>query len=77
MKWKANTPANPEFGDKIVKKQFAFLPTRVGEHWVWLESYYEMYEYRWGGETIGYFGTYPHRTRSMSEETLIQDMGTE
>ena len=73
MKWKAKTPANPEFGDKIVKKQFAFLPTRVGEHWVWLESYYEMYVYRWSRN--GMYGewriTDPHPTRAVSEETLM------
>lgn len=73
MKWKAKTPANPEFGDKIVKKQFAFLPTRVGEHWVWLESYYEMYVYRWSGH--GMYGewriTEPHPTRVMSKEALL------
>lgn len=76
MKWKAKTPANPEFGDKLIQKEFAFLPTRVGEHWVWLESYYEMYVYRWGGETIGYYRTYPHPTRAMSEETLMYKLDT-
>ena len=72
MMWKAKTPANPEFGDKIVQKQFAFLPTRVGEHWVWLESYYEMFVYRVAGDSVlGYYATYPHPTRAMSKEALL------
>jgi len=76
MKWKAKYPANPKFGDMAVQKEFAFLPTRVGEHWVWLESYYEMYVFRLS--RIGMHGdwraTEPHPTRSLtlpeiSEET--------
>lgn len=76
MKWKAKTPANPKFGDKLVQKEFAFLPTRVGECWVWLEPYYEMYVFRWGGEATGYYRTYPHPTRAMSEETLMSKLDT-
>ena len=72
MKWKAKTPANPSFGDKIVQKQFAFLPTRVGEHWVWLESYYELFVFRWARN--GMYGewraTEPHPTRAMAKEAL-------
>ena len=67
MKWKAKYPANPKFGDKIVQKQFAFLPTRVGEHWVWLESYYELFVFRWARN--GLYGEYP--TRAMSKEALL------
>ena len=71
MKWKAKYPAKPEFGDKIIEKCFAFLPTRVGEHCVWLEFYYEVLVYRWGGDNIiGYFPTYPTPTRAMFRETL-------
>lgn len=72
MRWKAKTPANPKFGDKIVQKQFAFLPTRVGEHWVWLESYYEVFVYRVAGDNLlGFYSTYPHPTRAMSKEALL------
>lgn len=78
MKWKAKTPANPQFGDKIVQKEFAFLPTRVGEQWVWLESYYEMYVFRWN--RVGVRGefrpTEPYPTRAMLERTLMYKLGT-
>lgn len=72
MMWKAKTPANPSFGDKIVQKQFAFLPTRVGEHWVWLESYYELFVYHAARDNIaGYYSTYPHPTRAVAKEALL------
>jgi len=77
VKWKAKTPANPNFGDKIVQKQFAFLPTRVGEHWVWLESYYEMFIYRVAGDSVlGYYATYPHPTRAMYEQAFMYKLDT-
>ena len=72
MKWKAKYPANPKIGDRVVQKEFAFLPTRVGEHWVWLESYYEVFVYRMAGNNIvGYYSTYPLPTRSMTKEALL------
>ena len=78
MKWKAKTPANPQFGDKLIQKEFAFLPTRVGEHWVWLESYYEMYVFRWnrGGVRGEFRRTEPYPTRAMFEETLMYKLNT-
>ena len=73
MKWKAKTLANPSFGDKVVQKQFAFLPTRVGEHWVLWEYYYEVFVFRRGRN--GVYGewrtTDPHPTRAMSKEALL------
>lgn len=38
MKWKIKTD-QPKTGDKRKKRIFAWKKTRVGEHWVWLESY--------------------------------------
>ena len=72
MKWKAKYPANPKFGDRMIQKEFAFLPTRVGEHWVWFESYYEVFVFRWSrsGTYGDWRATEPYPTRAMFRETL-------
>ena len=68
MKWKAKIPEKPEFGDKTIQKEFAFLPTRVGEHWVLWEHYYEVFVFRWSRS--GTYGdwrcTEPYPTRSLT-----------
>ncbi len=43
-------------GDRQVKVKFAFLPKRIDNMWVWLESYFQHYTYvtifnRRGGST--------------------------
>lgn len=37
MKW--NAPAKPKIGDERIVDVFAWLPTRVGDKYVWLEHY--------------------------------------
>lgn len=51
MKWYSPRVANPAIGDRRIVKKFAFLPTRIGNHRVWLESYWqeEIFHYGWEG----------------------------
>lgn len=45
MRWKAKPiKPTPELGDKRVLKRFAWLPTRVGEEYFWLEPYHVVQE---------------------------------
>ena len=39
MKWKVNTPPLPKNGDIRTKRVFAWRKTRVGQYYVWLETY--------------------------------------
>ena len=37
----------------------------------WFESYYELFVYRLAGDSVlGYYPTYPHPTRDMSEQAF-------
>lgn len=45
MRWKAKPiKETPQLGDKRVIKRFAWLPTRVGEEYFWLERYHVIQE---------------------------------
>lgn len=35
----------PEHGDTKVKRRFAFLPVVIGDVWIWLERYEEVFRY--------------------------------
>ncbi len=39
MKWKIKTNTPPKGGDTRKRRVFAWRKTRVGEYWVWLETY--------------------------------------
>jgi hypothetical protein len=39
MKWKVNKQPLPKDGDIRTKRVFAWKKTRVGEYYVWLETY--------------------------------------
>lgn len=42
MKWKKKP--EPKVGDIKIVKSFAWVPTLVGEEWIWLEWFYTRYE---------------------------------
>lgn len=39
MRWRAERAPEPKDGDQRTRGRFAWLPTRVGETMVWLETY--------------------------------------
>jgi hypothetical protein len=43
MKWK--NKKEPKLGDSKVEKHFAWVPTLIGDDWVWLEFYYIHYQW--------------------------------
>jgi hypothetical protein len=65
MKWsvKKKAVSHPRYGDKRDLCKFTLFPKRIGEHWVWLERYYELQEYRYNGITTfrtGDMGSHSH-----------------
>jgi hypothetical protein len=54
MRWKVKQK-KPNRGDTRIIKTFAYLPTKIGDTWVWLERYgveekYFLYLSFWGEE---------------------------
>ena len=50
MKWKGNS--TPQKGDIRKRRVFAWWKTKVGDHWVWLETYEiteQCFPYMYGG----------------------------
>lgn len=43
MRWKAKIENKP--GQEAQTIEFAFFPTRINDHWVWLEKYIQKYKY--------------------------------
>lgn len=43
MRWRAKR--YPNHGDRTTVRRFAYLPTRVGDKWIWLEAFYVLYHY--------------------------------
>lgn len=43
MIWKMKP--SPRIGDGRIRNHFAFIPTRVGNYWVWLQWYFVQEEF--------------------------------
>lgn len=69
MRWKRK-PLNVKIGDQRWVQRFAFMPTLVGDEVVWLETYWEMEEYRLCGDGFyGWASHYPEAKRSLTFES--------
>ena len=50
-------PSTPKDGDTKTEKHFAYLPTKLEDHWCWLESYEEEYVWStWSEVKREYYG---------------------
>jgi hypothetical protein len=75
MKWNAKPDPRPLEVRTVTR--FAFFPKRIGDKWVWLETFQEFQQYtkysswaynKWVWSTIGY----QYNEDETSEETRVQ-----